>query len=147
MWQLNKVGVLWLSLVGAARPSPQLTYASPHQRGLGEVLLEKQKNGTTTDGLALQKIYAKFRLGCEDVFERLEPCGSKDLCTVLRRLGAGNRAWLPGTSAACRRQYARTMRLLSETASYGLRHSLSMVCYNALPIDGRAGFASIQKIT
>src|SRR2546425_1499034 len=26
---------------------------------------------------------------------RLEPCGSKDPCTVLRGLGAGNRAWLP----------------------------------------------------
>ena len=26
---------------------------------------------------------------------RLEPCASKDACTVLRGLGAGNRVWLP----------------------------------------------------
>ncbi len=27
--------------------------------------------------------------------QRLEPCGSKDPCTVLRGLGAGNRVRLP----------------------------------------------------
>jgi hypothetical protein len=31
----------------------------------------------------------------KDAFERLEPCVSKDPCTVLRGLGAGNRVWLP----------------------------------------------------
>jgi hypothetical protein len=31
----------------------------------------------------------------KDAFERLEPCGSKDPCTALRELGAGNRVWLP----------------------------------------------------
>ena len=31
----------------------------------------------------------------KDAFERLEPCGSKDPCTVLRGLDAGNRVWLP----------------------------------------------------
>ena len=35
----------------------------------------------------------------QDAFERLEPCGSKDPCTVLRGLGAGDRAWLPGVIA------------------------------------------------
>jgi hypothetical protein len=34
--------------------------------------------------------------GCRQMpLARLEPCGSKDPCTVLRGLGAGNRAWLP----------------------------------------------------
>jgi hypothetical protein len=34
--------------------------------------------------------------GCRKMpLARLEPCGSKDPCTVLRGLGAGNRAWLP----------------------------------------------------
>jgi hypothetical protein len=28
--------------------------------------------------------------------QRLEPCGSKDPCTVLRGLDAGDRVWLPG---------------------------------------------------
>ena len=32
----------------------------------------------------------------KDAFERLEPGGSKDSCTVLRGLGAGNRVGLPG---------------------------------------------------
>jgi hypothetical protein len=31
----------------------------------------------------------------KDAFERLEPCAPKDACTVLRGLGAGNRARLP----------------------------------------------------
>jgi hypothetical protein len=32
--------------------------------------------------------------------QRLEPCGSKDPCTVLRGLDAGNRAQLPDKSVA-----------------------------------------------
>ena len=37
--------------------------------------------------------------GCRKMpLQRLEPCGSKDPCTVLRGLGAGNRVRLPDSA-------------------------------------------------
>jgi hypothetical protein len=39
--------------------------------------------------------------GCRKMpLQRLEPCASKDACTVLRGLGAGNRVRLPDTNVS-----------------------------------------------